>query len=99
MDKQKIINQIAVLRQSARQLENQVQRVIAYCEHVEDMVNAPTVDWGMVALPVTAEDIHVHALTCVKRAVKLDVLITMASEEPKLNEQEIKAAIFDLERS
>lgn len=82
MDKQVIITQIAILRQSAKQLENQVQRVLTYCAHVdEDLVNADEVNWGEIALPITAEAIHTYALMCVKRAVKLDVLITLASEE------------------
>lgn len=89
MNKQDIINQIAVLRQSAKQLENQVQKVLAYCAHVDALVNLDEIDWGAVALPVSAEDLGTHTLTCVKRAVKLDVLITLASEEnqemPPLN--------------
>jgi hypothetical protein len=81
MNKQAIINQIAVLRQSAEQLENHVQYVLEYCARVDHLVSLDEVDWGGVALPVSAEDMGTLALTCVKRAVKLDVLITLASEE------------------
>ena len=81
MDKQKIIEQIAVLRQSAKQLENQVQKILSYCDHVESIATRiDNVKWGGVALPVAAEDVGVLALTCVKRAVKLDTLITLASD-------------------
>jgi hypothetical protein len=80
MNKRTIIAQIAVLRHSAEQLENQVQKVLAYCAHVDALVDLHEVDWGGVALPVSAEDIGTLALTCVKRAVKLDVLISLASE-------------------
>lgn len=81
MSKDQIISQIATLRQSAKQLVDNANRIISYCEHVDDLVKAPVIDWGMVALPISAEDIHIHAITCVKRAVKLDVLITMAAKE------------------
>lgn len=79
MDKQKIIAQIAVLRQSAKQLENQVQKIISYCDYVEIRVTQGEA-WGNIALPVAAEDIGVLALTCVKRAIKLDTLITLVCE-------------------
>lgn len=81
LTKVQVLNQIAVLRQSAKQLVDQANRIISYCEHVNDIVNAPVVDWGGVALPVSAEDVGTIAMTCVKRAVKLDVLITMAAKE------------------
>lgn len=80
MDKQKILAQITVLRQSAKQLEDQAQRIINYCNTVEHYASLDEVNWGNIALPVVAEDVGMYALTCVKHAVKLDTLITMASE-------------------
>lgn len=80
MNKQEIITQIATLRHSAEQMENQVQKILSYCEHLQTLVEKPEVNWGMVALPVAAEDIGTMAIACVRRAVKLDTLITLAYE-------------------
>ncbi len=81
MYKQKIITQIAVLRQSAKQLQNQAESILAYCNHTESMLEKDSVDWNMLPLPVSAEDIGCLGIACVKRAVKLDCLITAACKE------------------
>ena len=80
MDKKKIITQITLLRQSAKQMEDHAQRIITYCNAVEHFASLDEVKWQDIALPIVAEDTCIYAQVCVKRAVRLDTLLVLASE-------------------
>lgn len=81
MTKEDIRYQLDLTHLIARELEDKLNKLRSFCNHVEAHLDHDSTECGKIATPPFAEDIGSMSMKCVREVTRLNLMLQLASRE------------------